>query len=443
MADRQFLEWHGNQWRVRVKVPSDLRPVLRKGKITVPLHTDSLAKANSLKWAEVAKIKANFAAAKKGLPTVGPLMVEAAQLRIEKNTSPDNYAVKVQARIAELEDAPELLDFAEIAGGISTPLTTYLEAFKKHKAYRVKSAGDLERVLGWLEAWLKKQGVDAFVEEVHRKLAGRFLEDDLLKGRSVKKVQSYLGFLREYWKWLKQRGHAEENPWLDQDLPRAPRRARGEEPDKGKRGYTDDELAKLLYGPAKDYLPDLMRVAALSGMRIEEICQLRVSDCADDNFHIWQGKTANAIRDVPIHSELVELVERRSEGKKGEDFLFHELPDTPETRDTRSDPASKRFTRYRRLAGVDERPNDKAKSNVDFHSFRRTFIRMARDALSIANGSFTPWTLADVVGHDGDDDGIKETLKLTMKHYPGPSPDAAKRACVEAVKLPSVNRASK
>ncbi len=418
-------------------MPSELRAIFGKGKVTVPLHTDSLAKANSLKWAEVAKIKANFAAAKKGLPTVGPLMVEAAQLRLEQFVSPDNHRLKLQARVADLADHPEVLDFAEVASGTSTPITAYLEAFKKHKAYRVKSAGDLERVLGWLEAWLKKQRGSVFVEDVHRKLAGRFLEEVLLKGRSVKKVQSYLGFLREYWKWLKQRGHAEENPWLDQDLPRAPRRARDEEPDKGKRGYTDDELAKLLYGPAKDYMPDLMRVAALSGMRIEEICQLRVSDCADDNFHIWQGKTANAIRDVPIHSGLVELVERRSKGKKSEDFLFHELPDTPETRDTRSDPASKRFTRYRRLAGVDERPNDKAKSNVDFHSFRRTFIRMARDALSTANGAFTPWTLADVVGHDGDDDGIKDTLKLTMKHYPGPSSADARRACVEAVKLPA------
>ena len=61
------------------------------------------------------------------------------------------------------------------------------------------------------------------------------------------------------------------------------------------------------------------------------------------------------------------------------DFLLDELPPLTKSRETRSDPAAKRFTRYRRSVGVDERPNGKAKSNVDFHSFRRWFIRAARD----------------------------------------------------------------
>lgn len=434
MSSRQYLEQHGNQWRVRVKVPNDLRHVFRKGKITVPLHTDSLAKANALKWDEVAKIKASFEAARKGIPDAGPLMVEAVQLSAHKAGNPEAHRTKLEARIEELGSDPEVMDFAEVAAGLSTPLTAHLGSFSTHKAYRIKSAADLERVVGWLQVWLKKRGEFAFVEDVSRKLAGQFLEDELLKGRSTKKVQSYLGFLREYWRWLKQRGHTKENPWLDQDLPKAPRRTRDLEPDKGKRAYTDDELVKLLGGPATAYLPDLMMVAALSGMRIEEICQLRVSDCAGGKFHVWQGKTPNAVRDVPIHTGLVGLVERRARGKQADAYLFEELPESPESRDTRSDPASKRFTRYRRSVEVDERPNEKAKSNVDFHSFRRTFIRMARDAIETANGAFNPWTLVDVVGHD--DDGIKETLKLTMVQYPGPSSERSKKALVEAVKLP-------
>lgn len=327
--------------------------MIRKGKITVPLHTDSLAKANALKWDEVAKIKANFEAARKGIPDAGPLMVEAEQLRLQKSVNPEVHGAKLDARIDELGSDPELFDFVEVAAGLSTPLTAYLESFSTHKAYRIKSAADLERVVGWLQVWLKKRGEFAFVEDVGRKLAGQFLEEELLKGRSTKKVQSYLGFLREYWRWLKQRGHASENPWLDQDLPKAPRRTRDAEPDKGKRGYTDDELVKLLGGPATAYLPDLMMVAALSGMRIEEICQLRVSDCAGGKFHVWQGKTSNAVRDVPIHTDLVTLVERRVKGKEADAYIFEELPETPESRDTRSDPASKRFTRYRRSVEVD------------------------------------------------------------------------------------------
>jgi hypothetical protein len=63
---------------------------------------------------------------------------------------------------------------------------------------------------------------------------------------------------------------------------------------------------------------------------------------------------------------------------------------------------------------------------VDFHSWRRWFIRKARDARQ------DPWTIADVVGHD------KEALPLamTMGRYPGESNDKALQECVEAVRLP-------
>lgn len=433
MSSRQYLEWHGQQWRVRVKVPNDLRSILKKGKVTAPLHTDSLSQANRLKWDVVAQIKARFEATRRGMPEGGPLMVEAAQMRLQRVPSKQReHSTQLLTRMEELADTEGMSDdvmaFMEVASGTSTPLTFHLDQFTTHKAYRIKSAADLKRVLVWLGAWLRRRGEIPYIEDIDRKLAGTFLEDFLLRGRSTKKVQSYLGFLREYWKWHKQRGHAEQNPWLDQDLPSAPRRSRDLEPDKGKRAYTDKELFKLLHGPAGSYLPDLMRIAALSGMRIEEICQLQVRDCEGDNFHVWQGKTANAVRDIPIHSDLKPIIRRRTEGRGPEAYLFDELPEVPESRDTRSDPASKRFTRYRRVVGVDERPNDKPKSNVDFHSFRRTFAQKARDAMETANGAFNPWTLADVVGHD--DDGIKDMLKLTMVHYPGPASQTSKRALV-------------
>jgi integrase len=186
--------------------------------------------------------------------------------------------------------------------------------------------------------------------------------------------------------------------------------------------------------PPSRYLTDLMHIAALSGMRLEEICQLRIADCKGGNFTIHEGKTDNARRTVPTHPDLTAILSRRSKGRPDDAYLIDGLPDIPTSRDSRSDPASKSFSRYRRKMKVDERPNDKAKSNVDFHSFRRWFIRKARDAMQQPNAGFDAWTIADVVGHD--DEGVKDVLKLTMSHYPGPSGDKAKRALVKAVKLP-------
>jgi integrase len=178
-----------------------------------------------------------------------------------------------------------------------------------------------------------------------------------------------------------------------------------------------------------------MRVAALSALRMDEICDLQVADCADESFRVWRGKTENAKRTVPIHSGLKQIVERRTKGKAATDFLFGELPPVPKSRETRSDPAVKRFSRYRRKLGVDERPNGKAKSNVEFHSFRRWFMRKVRDAKQAGAKGFDEWTLVVVVGHTDSD--RPKSLDLSQRGYAGPDSEKAKSALVEAVKLPA------
>jgi hypothetical protein len=42
-VDKRYLEWHGAQYRVRVKVSRLARPILGKGKLVRSLHIDSLA----------------------------------------------------------------------------------------------------------------------------------------------------------------------------------------------------------------------------------------------------------------------------------------------------------------------------------------------------------------------------------------------------------------
>lgn len=447
-SPQQYLEWHGQQWRVVVFIPRNLQSILGRTRFKQPLGTADLRHANELKWPVVTRMKSAIAQARRAAASSNPREAEALHLRLHADDEGTQYWLHDRAqRIAATEGHEAAAAFYGLASGQATPLDHHASAFLTFKAdYRLKTRGDFERVLRWLGDWLRTEHLPVTLEGVTRKTAGRFIEQALVVGRDRKKATAYLGFLREYWKWLKLRGHVEDSPWVGQELPAAPRPDRDAEPDRGKRAYTDDETARLVHGPVADlmhpppslYLPDLMRIAALSGMRLEEICQLRLADCADGNFQVHYGKTANATRTIPIHPDLAGLVARRSEGKPESAHLIDGLPDIPASRDSRSDPAAKAFTRYRRKIGVDERPNGKAKSNVDFHSFRRWFIRKAVEALEGGNPGFTPWTIADVVGHD--DEGAKDILRLTMRHYPGQSGDAAKRALVEAVKLPTAPR---
>jgi integrase len=165
-------------------------------------------------------------------------------------------------------------------------------------------------------------------------------------------------------------------------------------------------------------------------MRIDEICGLRVRDCQAGWFDVnadGKGKTAAAKRRIPIHSLLSSIIARRTADKKPEAYLFDDLPEPPAgSIRERSMPASKAYTRFRRRLKVDERVEGQRQSNVDFHSWRRWFIRKAKDA------GQEPWTIADVVGHDTTD----LPLGLTMGRYPGRANDRALLECVKAVQLP-------
>lgn len=442
---QQYLEWHGQQWRVVVFVPRGLQDVVGRTRLKQSLGTADLKLANERKWPIVARFHAIIAHARRAVAANDPLEAEALRHRLHAEDEGTQYLIHHRAvQIAAAKGRATAKAFYDVASGQTTPLDHHADAFLAFKAsYGRKSRDGFKLVLRWLGDWLRAEHHAATMEAVTRKSAGNFIEQYLCVGRSRSRAAAYLSLLREYWRWQQQRGHVEDNPWQGQHLPAMPRRDRNAEPDGGKRPYTDDELGRLLHGPVEDvmrpptsgYLRDLMHIAALSGLRLEEICQLRIGDCATGAFAIRDGKTENACRTVPIHSALAAIMQRRTEGKPADAYLIDGLPDLPESRDSRSDPASKSYTRYRRKMKVDERPNGKAKSNVDFHSFRRWFIRKAREAMLGPVPGFDAWTIVDVVGHD--DGGVKDLLRLTIRHYPGPSGEPARRALVEAVKLPS------
>lgn len=56
-ADKRYLQKHGNQWRVVLKVPERLRSAIGKAHLVHPLHTDSLIIANRDKYQHVARFR--------------------------------------------------------------------------------------------------------------------------------------------------------------------------------------------------------------------------------------------------------------------------------------------------------------------------------------------------------------------------------------------------
>ena len=451
--DTRYLQQRRQTWFVVVEVPPSLRAKLGR-RVKRTLRTRDVNVARARRWRVVADIQAQFEAARRGVKG-DPLRLEALALRealteetrradraedgidwddpeapsIYENTRTDNLLRdQIGERAMEIgrqQGSGVAQTFFGIAVGDITPLETYVEDWLREGGMKgsltERTKFEHRRAVRDLVGWLAKQHLGASIEVVTRRVAGRFVSEYLLpSGRHPRTISKTISTLSSYWKWLRRRGYVADegrNPWAEQ----APSRSSGASSNsEEERDFTDAELLLLLAHPPTGALAEFMRVAALTGMRREEIGQLRLADCAGGVFIVQQGKTAAARRRVPIHSELAALVARRSKGKMTDAFLFHELRSQ---NSERTDPIGKVFTRYRRSLGIQFGTG--RRSLVTFHSFRRWFITRA------VNAGQPPHIVSLLVGH-------KEGRKgMTLGRYWQGAEDDALRACVEAVKLPT------
>jgi integrase len=115
-------------------------------------------------------------------------------------------------------------------------------------------------------------------------------------------------------------------------------------------------------------LADTIKLGAYTGCRIEELFGLKVEDTTD-RFVVKHAKTAAGWREVPVHSEISQLIERLKQSSL-DGYL---LPSTSNNKyGIRSDPMSKRFGRLKTALGY-------GPEHV-FHSFRKMLITLLHEA---------------------------------------------------------------
>jgi integrase len=187
---------------------------------------------------------------------------------------------------------------------------------------------------------------------------------------SRKTARRYVSSLSSFWRWLYARGLAQENPWREQELGK--KSTRGEAPTR--KQWSDDALVKVLSGA---YTPrytttlhDIVRLALVTGARLDELCALKISDAHKREDGWWitirEGKTEAARREVPIHDSAAHVLGRRC--KPSHSFLFEGLlPGGPDNK--RSWNVSKAFGHYTRKLKL----GDKRQT---FHSLRNTFVEV-------------------------------------------------------------------
>lgn len=193
---------------------------------------------------------------------------------------------------------------------------------------------------------------------------------------SMKTVKKHFSRCTQYWKYLKPRGHVDSIIFEGFQF-------KGTKSSKKKRdAWSDEDLRKLfsskVFSADADQSADwwLPRIAAYSGMRLEEICRLRPQDIelvsgihcfriqehpADSPGGFWSPKTEAGARLVPIHSILIAHGFMNLFTKsKNNDFVFDLAPGGPDRK--RGYKFSKNFSNRKTAAGVGPK--------TAFHSFR-------------------------------------------------------------------------
>jgi integrase len=161
------------------------------------------------------------------------------------------------------------------------------------------------------------------------------------KTLSQSQINKYLICISTFFNWLKQHEIITQNPAHHLLLSRA----KGRRPDEERTAYSISEIVAILQkvnelrdsfdkNQSRYWVPT---IAAYSGMRLTEICQLYLNDLVQKN-EIWcfdinekedkRLKTENSRRLLPIHDKLIEqgLLELVNELQlQGNERLFPEL----------------------------------------------------------------------------------------------------------------------
>jgi integrase len=412
VTSTEHLKKRGHTWYVRVQIPPHLWGAAGgRREFVRTLKTRDVHEANRLKHSHVTEFKRRIVALER--ERADPFAetraaalafrdaIERGRDRIvaegpfgEVETLADDFESQAAEQARELLEAEgeEVADrFFRLATGTGALLKELVEPWLDERKDTV-TGQTLSQDRAVLRAFLRWAGEDVSVLEITRKKSGAFIAK-LLEPQSKitrKTVNRYRSTLSELWKWLIARGHAGEdnNPWLGHSLGK--KSTRGKE-QQGRRHWSDADIQKLLSGTYtaryQQVLHDLIRLACVTGARLDELCALRTSDIDKRKDGWWmtirEGKTKAAVRTVPIHSAAAHVFERRRKSEDGYVFAGLQAGGPDEKRGWN---VSKAFTHYRRKIGLN------AQDQV-FHSFRNTCIE-ALEAAAVPES-----TVKLIVGH--------------------------------------------
>lgn len=291
-----------------------------------------------------------------------------------------------------------------------------LEAFAKHqvevKGLAQKTVDSYVSKLKILKKYLEEEKLELTFESYQQFL-------DSLSSIQAKTKQNHIHAGSGFHKWAskydldyKNRYDTRINPFLGHELPNS--KKKGKKKEEKRLAFKNEEIKKLYefaISKQKHQVAYAVKIASLTGCRIEEVCRLTKRHIVAENgilsLYIEEGKTDASIRKIPIHPSLKPLVEQLVKNADSEGYLIHSSGGNKYG--IRSDSISKAFGRLKKELGYDYR--------YVFHSIRKTVIT------TLQHNDVKPLIIASIVGH--------ETGTITFDIY---SDGASPQQKLEAIK---------
>lgn len=245
---------------------------------------------------------------------------------------------------------------------------------------------------------------DIQLRDINRTVVTGWL-DKLKSERAPQTIQNYISALAQIWDLARNRYHdaPQDNPWRGHALEAKSSKVSYEV-------FTHVELAKVFAAMDGDAeMQAVTLIGMFSGMRLNEICSLRVGSIREIDgvlcFEVTEGKTKSAARIIPIHSRIIDLVESLLQ-KPYNGFLFYRASITDRADGKRSTWHTQRFTRAKRQA-----LGEKGTERKVFHSLRHEF------AQQLDRNQVPEDRIALLMGHER---GKTETFRTYSKHSAAP-----------------------
>lgn len=443
----------GLTYYARVTIPKDRWEDVGRREVVRTLNTRDLKEARARRRKAVAAIheEVSLELARRGLPPLDSgwtpsWQAEALSVRTEIATASDELAfpdaddhdalagltekdIKRSVLFDHWEDLRDRLSpkqarqYLDVALGAATPIRLIADRWLRDVGGTLagQTVAQHRTSLRYFGEFLGKATGErdpevvlqtAGMEQVPRRVAGEFVEWlQQERGLSAKTTARHLSSLKTFWDWANDKGIIAETPWVGMAKGLKAKTRRAAKMDGIKRPYTPDEIEKLLradpnegrrwaYGAA---IFDALRLALLTGARVNEICSLRRADITRKGTGLRVreevAKTGRSVREIPLHAFAQSIIKARladlSDVCDPEAPLFPELP--PEGPDRkRSWRMSKAFPQFRRKVLGES-------SQVDFHSLRRTFATAWENAAGAGATQCTPLALRDLIGHERGD----------------------------------------